>query len=342
MSSRSHKESEPNVTIDEFLKQNARHFDSPWERRFAEDVLGRVPGLNLEDVLCQVAFRDAQGKRRRIDFMIKQGEHVSIAIEVDGWDKTGRGSGPTKREWISDRARKLSIIAHGYELLEFPNALVRTMAGECARLIELKLKLVAERHDAGRTVGRSEDADAPTLSQAEREEFERLDGERSAAVEELQIQLSMAHRENKGMKTVVMASSAVIITILIVGWSLLDRARVDGSDPMAGSDPFCPNALTWDQARAFAGQSGTFRGEVVSATFVENSVRQPTFLNVGRPFPDPSRLTVVVWGRDRGRFPQPPEVAYSEGREICVSGAVTLFEGVVQIEISSPAALSVR
>ena len=133
-----------------------------------------------------------------------------------------------------------------------------------------------------------------------------------------------------------MAFSAVLITVLIVGWSLLDRTRV------GGPDPFCPNALAWDQARAFLGQQGTFRGEVVSATFVEDIGREPTFLNIGRPFPDQSRLTVVVWGEDRGQFSQPPEVAYSPGQEICVSGEVTLFEGVAQIEISSPSALSVR
>ena len=191
------------MTITEFLKQNERHFESPWEGRFAEDVLGRVSGLNLENVSCQFRFRDAKGKNRRIDFMIEEGEHVRIAIEVDGWDKTGTHSGPTKGEWISDRERKLSIIAHGYELLEFPNALVRTKADNCARLIELKL--ISERYDAIRAEGRAEDAEVLTFSEDDREEFKRLDAERKAAVEELEMQLAVARGENRGMKTVAVA-----------------------------------------------------------------------------------------------------------------------------------------
>lgn len=81
-----------------------------------------MPDLNLETVSCQTAFRDAKGIRRRIDFTIDVNEDVRIAIDVDGWDKKGRGSGPTKGEWIADRERKLSIEAVGFDLIEFPNA----------------------------------------------------------------------------------------------------------------------------------------------------------------------------------------------------------------------------
>ena len=135
-----------NVTTAEFLERNAQLFGSPRERKFAEDVLGAVMDLNLESVSCQTSFQDAQGVPRRIDFTIEEGKHVRIAIEVDGWDKKGTKSGPTKGDWISDRESKLSITAHGYDLIEFPNALVRTKPTNCARLIELKLR-TERRHD---------------------------------------------------------------------------------------------------------------------------------------------------------------------------------------------------
>ena len=322
------------MTIADFLEKNETLFESPWEWRFAKDVLGKVPDLNLEKVSCQTAFRDARGIRRRIDFTINVNEGVRLAIEVDGWDKTGRGGGPTKSEWIADRERKLSIKANGFDLIEFPNALVRTKPDDCARLIELTIS--SHHQHAGLADGAEKDARVPPLSEAEREELAELDAERKAAIEALQRQLATAHRENRGMKTVALAFAAVLIVILIVGGSLLSRARVDGPDP------FCPAGLEWNEARGFVGQRGTFVGEVIGVTYVEQSTRQPTFINIGRPFPDPSRLTVVVWGQDRSRFPQSPEVVYSPGRELCVTGEVSLFDGVAQIEVNSPTAVDVR
>ena len=322
------------MNIVEFLKQNEHLFESPWERRFARDVLARVSELNLERVSCQTAFRDAKGIRRRIDFTIEVNEDVRIAIEVDGWDKTGRGSGPTKSEWIADRERKLSIEAIGFDLIEFPNALVRTKPENCARFIELKIGSHQQYDEVAEDT--REDAGIPPLSEAEREELAELNAERKAAIEALEMQLVAAHGENRGMKTVALALAAVLIVTLIVGGSLLSRAQVDGSDP------FCPTGLEWTEARGFVGQQGTFVGEVVGVTYVERSTSQPTFIHIGRPFPDPSRLTVVVWGRDRSRFPQRPDVAYSAGQELCITGEVSLFDGAVQIEINSPTAVNVR
>ncbi len=314
------------MNIAEFLKQNEHLFESPWERRFARDVLARVSDLNLEKVSCQTVFRDAKGIRRRIDFTIEVNEDVRIAIEVDGWDKTGRGSGPTKREWIADRERKLSIKAIGFDLIEFPNSIVRTKPENCARLIELEIS--SHQQNAEIAEGAPQDAGIPPLSEAEREELAELNAERKAAIEALKMQLAVAHGENRGMKTVALAFSAVLIVILIVGGSLLSRAQVDGSDF------FCPTGLEWTEARGFVGQQGTFVGEVIGVTYVERSTSQPTFIHIGRPFPDPSRLTVVVWGQDRSRFPQRPEVAYSVGQELCITGEVSLFDGVVQIEVN--------
>ncbi len=192
------------------------------ERKFAEDVLGAVEDLNLESVSCQTSFQDAKGVPRRIDFTIEEGKHVRIAIEVDGWDKKGTKSGPTKGDWISDRERKLSITAHGYDLIEFPNALVRTKPTNCARLIELKLR-TERRHDE-HAEATADDAGAPALSETEREEFGRLDAERMAAIKALEMQLAAGGGgENRGMKTVAVAFSVVLIAVLFVGWDLLSH-----------------------------------------------------------------------------------------------------------------------
>jgi hypothetical protein len=45
---------------------------------------------------------------------------------------------------------------------------------------------------------------------------------------------------------------------------------------------------------------------VVSTKWASGSKGQPTFLNIGNPYPDENRLTVVIWIQNRGNFPYAP------------------------------------
>jgi hypothetical protein len=74
---------------------------------------------------------------------------------------------------------------------------------------------------------------------------------------------------------------------------------------------------------------------VVAAQFAQQSNGQPTFLNVGKPFPEPDRFQVVIWGNQRANFPTPPEIAYRD-REICVRGTIGEFRGTVEVTILGP------
>jgi micrococcal nuclease len=108
----------------------------------------------------------------------------------------------------------------------------------------------------------------------------------------------------------------------------------------AGGSAACPGAIPWGAAAAHAGERATVRGPVVGTHFAASANGQPTFLNVGRDYPDPSRFQVLVWGRDRDRFPAPPERLY-DGRTICVTGRIALYRGVAEMELSSPEQLAV-
>jgi hypothetical protein len=83
------------------------------------------------------------------------------------------------------------------------------------------------------------------------------------------------------------------------------------------------------------GQVVTVRGPVLDATFASESRGQPTFLNIGRGYPDPTRFTVVIWIPNRSNFPAPPEELYS-GQTVCVTGQVTLYNGSAEMEIIGP------
>ena len=48
---------------------------------------------------------------------------------------------------------------------------------------------------------------------------------------------------------------------------------------------------------------------VASSKFAQDSNRSPTFLNLDRPYPN-QVFTAVIWGADRGKFKESPEVAF--------------------------------
>jgi uncharacterized repeat protein (TIGR02543 family) len=98
--------------------------------------------------------------------------------------------------------------------------------------------------------------------------------------------------------------------------------------------------INWHEARNYIGERTTVRGPVVSAVWASGSRGQPTFLNLGNPFPNPDRFTVVIWIQNRGKFPQPPEEYYL-GKTICVTGLITSFRGIPQIEVTDPAQIRI-
>lgn len=131
---------------------------------------------------------------------------------------------------------------------------------------------------------------------------------------------------------------AALVIAALMGLGRLGAGLIDLSGSESG--PGCEDAVAWDQAASRAGEDVTVRGPVVDTTYAETSTGQPTFLNVGRPHPDPDRFTVVIWGDLRPRFDRPPELAYY-GEEICVTGEVQMYEGVPEIELNGPGSISV-
>lgn len=93
--------------------------------------------------------------------------------------------------------------------------------------------------------------------------------------------------------------------------------------------------ISWNDARANAGKRLTVCGPVADTNYASGSNGAPTFLNLGVPFPRPERFTVLIWGRNRGAFPTPPERLYLS-KTICVTGLIETFQGIPQIEAMSP------
>lgn len=109
--------------------------------------------------------------------------------------------------------------------------------------------------------------------------------------------------------------------------------------PTTAAPITCPGPVSWDQAAQHMGETQLVQGSVRSVSYHPETNGAPTFVNIGADYPDPARFQVVVWGDDRGAFPGGPEAAFTVGSTTCVTGAITSYNGVAQMEISMPAAI---
>jgi hypothetical protein len=102
----------------------------------------------------------------------------------------------------------------------------------------------------------------------------------------------------------------------------------------AGASP-CANALTWQQASKKAGSTVSVTGLVASAKFAhwKNGQGSMTFLDMGAKYPSPHRFSVVVWNRN---------VETLAGKRVCARGKVTIYQGVPEMSVDTPAALVTR
>jgi hypothetical protein len=94
-----------------------------------------------------------------------------------------------------------------------------------------------------------------------------------------------------------------------------------------------------DDAARHVGETATVCGVVESARYAERSTKQPTFLNLGKPYPNQS-FTVVIFGGDRSKFGT-PEIALMKKR-VCATGVISLFQGRAEMKLQDPSQLLPR
>ena len=95
------------------------------------------------------------------------------------------------------------------------------------------------------------------------------------------------------------------------------------------------DAISWDEAKDHVGDRTTVYGPVAGTKYGATSRGKPTWLNIGKDHPSSERFVVIIWGENRGNFPQPPE-SYYDGKTIYVTGLIQEYEGIPQIEVTTP------
>lgn len=134
------------------------------------------------------------------------------------------------------------------------------------------------------------------------------------------------------MKRLLLVVTALLVLVL-GGISCAPSAPPTPAEAPAPAPP--ASAISWDEAKYHIGERITVYGAVVDTHWASGSKGKPTFLNIGKPYPDPGRFTVVIWIDYRGNFPQAPEVYYL-GKTIYVTGLITEYKGIPQIEVKTP------
>ena len=96
-----------------------------------------------------------------------------------------------------------------------------------------------------------------------------------------------------------------------------------------------PGAVLSTRAGQLVGRQATVAVPRVTASYQPNTRGQPTFLN-DAPYPN-HVFTAVVWGTDRKQFQPAPESW--QGKSLCVTGPVELYQQRPQITINSSSQL---
>lgn len=145
------------------------------------------------------------------------------------------------------------------------------------------------------------------------------------------------------MRRLLYAAFLVVLSTLVLASGAIAVGAAGGGStavPAAAGARAQRSYIEWYQAKSHVGEKRSVRGPVKGTEYSTSSTGRPTFLNVGKDYPNKGRFTVVIWGKDRGNFPFRPEVKY-RGRTIIVTGRISTYKGVAQMYVRSPSAIKI-
>ena len=135
-----------------------RDGDSPFEVEFVRQVLSRVRNLEPHDVSPQGSVKLDDGSTLRIDFVLHRSGLPPLAIELDGYNKTGRiedaasvaRDDKAKRRQL-EQQRNYEVVAFANKDLSDPHAAIRDIEARMERR-ERRVPVVAETVPPGSAV----------------------------------------------------------------------------------------------------------------------------------------------------------------------------------------------
>jgi hypothetical protein len=86
--------------------------------------------------------------------------------------------------------------------------------------------------------------------------------------------------------------------------------------------------LTPAEAAKHVGENATVCGVVAGVRTATSSKGSPTFVNLGKPYPN-QVFTILIWRDDLKKFSPAP--SSWDGKRICATGTITLYRNVPEI-----------
>lgn len=250
------------MTPSEWLSLNEAQLGSPYERLFIMKVLSNVPDLDFSSVESQYPFTDGDGGNRYCDFVLREGSAVRIAIEIDGYDKRGTGSGMSKRDFVDWQRRQSALTSQGWFVLRFANTDVRDYPEYCRKHIELLLRRERQKlqhqDKLTQTIRQLQEkltkADRRSESGADRQQLaqhisilqqqldyakdnEPLSEEENERLKQLNVaqkEISSLKEDNSIMKTTVWAFTA-LLAVVMIGFIVVGSGKWSAPSQAAGA-----------------------------------------------------------------------------------------------------------
>lgn len=316
----------------QWYAQNHHLLGSQFEHLFFENVLSNLPGLDFACLQTQMPFHDDEGKQRYCDFAIQEGSEVRIAIEIDGYDKRGTGEGMTHTEFIDWQRRQAALTAQGWHVLRFANRDVCNEPARCRNNIHSLLVRLRQREAARSGTPQS-------IQPHPSKPAEKLYKRKAPNSKPKRRQKSIKQKLRKIGFSAGLAA-AVVLGFHFYGQGWLAEQLQAALPTSATAAQSCPNAIRWNDVRSYIGETITTAGPITRVTYKPDTNGKPTWIEVGARFPDPSRLTLLIWGNDRTAF-EPQITGQIIGDTACVTGEVSEYRGDVQIQLQDAYQLTV-
>ncbi len=364
------------MDFNNWVERNRDKFGSEYEILFATQVLPLVKGLRCEAVTLQHPFVDNDGKNRYCDFTIIESDTVRVAIEIDGYDKRGAGTGMSYADFLDWQRRQASLASQGWHVLRFANRDVREEPLRCAEHISRLLNRLR-----GAQTGRVE---IVTI------QYKPPTG----IVVPPEVKDARAPQDRKKRSYVLFPLVALGTFFIFWFWdkngdTLEDRAvhatligpaapgdqvppryvptdvhppdayragALDPVEPLMQVNPVaygtldCMNPLDWSSAGKYIGRVITVIGPLLATKARPDVAGSPMWLDVGGRYPSQDRLAVVVWGRNWSKFDVTEldaeywfETVFDEmgNASLCIKGEVAEYNGIPQIELQDPSQLKI-
>jgi hypothetical protein len=97
--------------------------------------------------------------------------------------------------------------------------------------------------------------------------------------------------------------------------------------------------LSPQEAKNHIGETATVCGLVSGTHYAASSRGNPTFINVGAPYPN-QPFTILIWGEDLPKFD--PQPSTWDGKRVCASGTITAYRGRSEIVAKTAGQINIQ